>query len=127
MSRDDELLDWGERTGARVRGSADALDGSTRSRLSRARAAAVEQAGRGSSWWSQRLLLPAGALASAALLAVILLVNPPGEERLTAATSTPLQDLDLLTDSDAWLLSEEADMEFIEWAAGMSELEGAGG
>ena len=76
-----------------------------------------------------RLLVPAGALASAALVAVLLTrpADPPPGEGVNALTAAALYDLELLADADALAIGEEADLEFIEWAAGMAELEGPGG
>jgi hypothetical protein len=43
------------------------------------------------------------------------------------ASTAALYDMELLADADAFELSQEADLEFIEWAAAMAELESAGG
>lgn len=123
----DRLEDLGQRAGELLRTSADDLDGATRSRLARARAAALEQHTRPRRWQTLRHLAPVGAVAAAALVAVLLTSpgTPPVEVNL--ATTATLYDLELLADADAWELSQEADLEFIEWAAAMTELEGAGG
>jgi hypothetical protein len=124
----DKLEDLGQRAGELLRNSADDLDGATRSRLARARAAALEQHTRPRRWLSTlRHLAPVGAVAAAALVAVLLTSpdTPPVEVNL--ANTAALYDLELLADADAWELSQEADLEFIEWAAAMAELEGAGG
>jgi hypothetical protein len=124
---DDKLEDFGRRTGAMLRASAEELDAQTRSRLSRARAAALEDAGSSGSWLSTRYLAPAGAVACAALVALLLVGRDPSQGALGEPVPAALYDLELLADADAFALSQEADLEFIEWAAAMAELEGAGG
>jgi hypothetical protein len=128
MSDDGKDLDaFGRRAGGMLRASAEELDGATRSRLAQARAAALAQAGRPRQWFTLRQLAPAGALAGAVLVALLLVdrSGPPGD--VNDALPAALYDLELLADADAWELSQEADLEFIEWAAAMAELEGAGG
>jgi hypothetical protein len=129
MSTDEQELEaFGRRAGERLRQDAAQVDAATRTRLAQARAAALEAA-RPRRLSAARLLVPAGALASAALLA--LLLTRPGdhveEVGVNAVAASALYDLELLADADAWAISEEADLEFIEWAAGMAELEGPGG
>lgn len=124
----DKLEDLGQRAGALLRTSAEDLDGPTRSRLARARASALDQPSHRRGWQTLRHLAPVGAVAGAALVAVLLTSpgNPPPVE-VNAATAATLYDLELLADADALELSQEADLDFIEWAAAMAELEGAGG
>jgi hypothetical protein len=124
----DKLEVLGQRAGELLRTSADELDGATRSRLARARAAALQQHTRPRRWQILRQLAPVGAVAAAALVAV-LLTSPDAAPlvEVNLATTAALYDLELLADADAWELSQEADLEFIEWAAAMTELEGAGG
>lgn len=127
MSTDDQDLEsFGRRAGEHLRSEAQ-IDAATRSRLAAARATALEAARprRRSAW----LLVPAGALASAALVALLLTRTPstPPDDGVNAVATTALYDLELLADADAWAIGEEADLEFIEWAAGMAELEGPGG
>lgn len=121
MSNND-FDEYGRRLGNLLRASADDLDGSTRAALARARAAAVE-GGRRPRWLDARYLVPAGALASAALVA--LLLRDPGAP-VNGEAGAALLDLELLADADALELSEEADLEFIEWAAAMGEQEAGG-
>jgi hypothetical protein len=128
MNDEDKALeDFGRRTGAMLRASAEELDAQTRSRLSRARAAALDGAGASGSWLSARYLAPAGAVACAALVALLLVNRGPGPGGLGEPVPAALYDLELLADADAFALSQESDLEFIEWAAAMAELEGAGG
>jgi hypothetical protein len=72
-----------------------------------------------------RYLAPAGAFAAAAALALLW----SGHDASTLPVDAPaaLGDLELLVDADALVLAEEADLDFIEWAAAMAELEGPGG
>lgn len=127
MSTDEQELEaFGRRAGEQLRRDGQ-IDAATRSRLAAARVAALAAATprRRPAW----LLVPAGALASAALVAVLLTrppTNPPGDG-VNVVAGAALYDLELLADADAWAISEEVDLEFIEWAAGMAELEGPGG
>jgi hypothetical protein len=62
-----------------------------------------------------------------AALAALLLVNRGTTPEINESMPAALYDLELLADADALELSQESDLEFIEWAAAMAELEGAGG
>ncbi len=89
------------------------LDGHTRSRLSRARAAAVAAAGeRGRiPWFTNLRLLPVGGLA-AALIAVALVWQAP-DAPSTSETPVVLNDLDLLLEGANPDFFEE--LEFYAW------------
>ena len=126
-TNNDDLERFGQRAGEVLRASADTVDTATRSRLAQARAAAVERAAAQRQWLSLRYLAPAGALASAALVALLLVIPGRTPDEVNASVPAALQDLELLADADAWELSQEADLEFIEWAAAMAEMEGTGG
>jgi hypothetical protein len=121
------LEEFGQRAGERLRASAEAMDAATRSRLARARAAAIGQAAQPRRWLTLRHLAPAGAVAGAALIALVLFQQGNGPGGAIDTVPAALYDLELLADADAWELSQEADLEFIEWAAAMAELEGTGG
>jgi hypothetical protein len=123
---DEKLHELGARAGQLLRTSADELDGATRSRLAQARAAAVAQVPV-TARPPVRYLLPAGALAGAAAVTVLLLGRMPSPADVNEAAPAALMDLELLADADALDLAEESDLEFVEWAAGISALEGAGG
>jgi hypothetical protein len=123
----DDLEQLGQRAGQLLRASAEDLDGATRSRLAQARAAALEGPARPRNWLTLRYLAPAGVIASAALATLLLVQSGVWPEPVNEAAPAALYDLELLADADALELAEEADLEFIEWAAGMAELEGAGG
>lgn len=124
----DQLEEFGRRAGAALRARAEDTDATMRSRLAGARAHAIESASRPRQWLTLRHLAPAGALAGAALVAVLLVTGrDSAPDVLEDPTAQALYDLELLADADALELAQEADFEFIEWAAAMAELEGTGG
>jgi hypothetical protein len=101
--------------------SADALPGSVRSRLTQARYAALaaQSSTRTSSF--ARRWMPAGAVAGV-VLALFVVLAPHGSGNGTArlASAGPsMEDIDLLTDSDALPLNgdKDVDYDFYEWAA----------
>lgn len=110
-----------QRTRQLLRESVEGLPAHTRSRLTRARYAALAAR---PSWYSGALRrwVPAGAGAlAAATLAVLFLVGPQGGESPVAnvlASAGP-EDLEMLADSDAVQLGrdEDVDYDFYEWAA----------
>ena len=95
------------------------LDGHTRSRLSRARAAAVAAAGArpAMSWLAPWRLLPAGI--AAALVAVVVVLQTP-ESPVAPAASVVLNDLDLLLEGENLDFFEE--LEFYAWLLEQPEL-----
>lgn len=95
------------------------LDGHTRSRLSRARAAAVASAGArpSISWLAPWRLLPAGI--AAALVAVVVVLQTP-ESPVAPAASVVLNDLDLLLEGENLDFFEE--LEFYAWLLEQPEL-----
>ncbi len=114
--------------------SADELNGRVRSRLTRARYAALEAA-RPAPARHWRNWAPAGAVASGVLIA-LLFVGRQGSSPVTViAAANPLDDVELLADADAYELGQEqaqaqaqeqdqtqpGDYEFYEWAAGQAE------
>jgi anti-sigma-K factor RskA len=102
--------------------SADRLDGRTRSRLTQARHAALDQLQRPArAWW--RVYVPAGAAAAVAVLAVAMWAGrPPAVEAPVAQTASAVEDLELLADADAPdFVDDGEDLEFYEWAAGELE------
>lgn len=127
MSNGDGLEQFGKRIGVALRDSAGQVDGTTRSRLAQARATALEQPV-ARPWRPMRQLVPAGALAAAALVALLLVrMDQDLPRSVSLAAPAALDDLELLGDADALDLAGEPDLDFIEWAAGMAELEAAGG
>jgi hypothetical protein len=100
------------------------IDARTRSRLNQARHAALEAAAaprRG--WWHSFTLMPAAGAAAAALLVAVTLWHrePAAELPVLAAQSASVEDMDLLTDSEALELMEGGDGSFYEWAAAQTE------
>ena len=92
------------------------LDGRTRSRLTQARHAALAQLEHPARhWW--RSYVPAGAAAAVAVLAVVMWPNPADRP-----LASPVEDMELLADSDAPdFVDDGDDLEFYEWAAGEVE------
>jgi anti-sigma-K factor RskA len=113
---DASRAEFEQRTRAVLEDSVSRLDGRTRSRLTQARYAALEQGRRSQRlWW--RAFAPAGAVAAAAVLAIALWVGRPGLDAPLSA-SQPFDDLELLADNDAFDLAEDSvDLDFYEWAA----------
>jgi hypothetical protein len=124
----DDALDQGaaafeRRARELLRDSVEDLPAHTRSRLTRARHAALATR---PPWYagSLRRWVPAGAGAlAAATLAVLFMVGPRGESpgANVLATAGP-EDLEMLADSDAVQLvqlgrDEDVDYDFYEWAA----------
>lgn len=99
--------------------SAGRLDGSTLSKLTQARHAALAQLDQPArQWW--RPYVPAGAAAVAAVLAVVIWTGPGLQPTATVANgngSNAFEDIDLLADGEAPdFIDEAADPEFYEWA-----------
>ena len=121
MSPLDEPLSDFERNARRVlEESVTRLDARTRSRLNRARQAALAAAARPRrSWWRSYTLMPtAGAAAAALLLTVALWHREPGVETPMLETHAAIEeDVDLLADSEALELLDGWDGPFYEWAA----------
>jgi hypothetical protein len=97
------------------------LDGATRSKLTQARHAALEQIERPArAWW--RSYAPAGALAAAAVFAAVLVTRREDEGQLRGQEGDEFEDLELLADADAPdFLGEHEDEDFYEWAAGEAD------
>jgi len=129
----DGAREFERRVGALLVDSADALDGRTRSALTRARFAALEQAqpaGRVRtalrSGWA-----PAGALAMALLVVVFYAgqrtVNGPA---MMPAAAGATDDFALVSDADVFDLSSDGDADldsdFYEWAAATGGTPGHG-
>jgi hypothetical protein len=141
MSDHDGLSDFERRLRDSLHDSVDGLDGATRSRLTRARHAALDAAqsrrvtvgasvlagaGGRPGWLSMPALLPAAA-AAAALLAVVLVLNRGGGLAPGADGDTGIvfQDIELLADNDGIALTEEEDFEFLEWAVAVEARSGS--
>lgn len=100
--------------------SANSLDGYTRSRLNRARQAAIDEfrATRGARRFRvPGAWLPAGVLAAAAVLTVAVWVQQP--TGVPVAEITPVEDVELLASREGpELYAEDAD--FYEWAGSVA-------
>jgi hypothetical protein len=126
MNQDNETTEFERRTQALLRESVEQLDGATRSKLAQARSKALAQRGARSRWLDLRLLAPAGAMAAALLVTVLFVGRHDGSGPVNDSTGGALYDLELLADADAYELTQESDLEFIEWAATMGEQDQAG-
>jgi hypothetical protein len=111
-----------------LRDSVDNLDAAKRSRLTQARHAALAaRTARPSTrpaWLHARVLAPGGAVAAVALVAVLLWSGP--SHHPVNESGSALDDLELLADSDGYELSQEPDLDFIEWAASKGETDPVG-
>jgi hypothetical protein len=125
MKQDSEFSAFEQRARSLLRDSAQNLDGATRARLTQARAAAISQRETRPAWFSLRYMAPAGAMATA-VLATMLFMDRPDAPGVNDPAASALYDLELLADADAFELSQETDLEFIEWAASMGEQDKAG-
>lgn len=134
MSNEPESTAFERRARELLHDSVENLDAATRSRLTQARHAALAARSTDPAssrlrstlprWLDLRVLAPGGAVAAVALVAVLLWGGPtqhPGND-----SSGALDDLELLTDSDGYELSQEPDLDFIEWAAAMGETDPVG-
>lgn len=121
---DEKLTAFEQRTRELLRDSAEGLDAGTRSRLTQARAAAMEQAHghRTSSVW--KIWVPAGSLAGAATLAIVLWSGRTDVQQPSAivAGPPPLEDLEILVASESFDLLEE--LEFYVWVEEMPVADG---
>jgi hypothetical protein len=125
MNHDNEVSPFEQRMRTLLRDSAHNLDGATRARLAEARTAAMSQRETRPGWFNFRYLAPAGAMA-AALLVTLLFTGGQDAPGVNDVAGSALYDLELLADADAFELSQETDLEFIEWAASMGEQGEAG-
>jgi hypothetical protein len=107
--------DFEKRTREVLQESTARLDGRTLSRLTQARHAALDQPPPPlRRRWS--LVVPAGAAAAAVVLAVVMW---SGAQQ--GVEPGPVDDMEMLVDSDAPDFAEGEDLEFYEWAAGEIE------
>lgn len=120
---DPGAVEFARRTGALLERSAQELPAHIRSRLTRARYAALERRAAPSAYGSYawRRWLPAGAAAAAVLTVLMLQAPHTGTE--VAQSNAAGEDFELLADSSALALAqdqltqgEEVDYEFYDWA-----------
>jgi hypothetical protein len=125
---DPENEEFARRARALLEGSVESLSARTRSRLTRARHAALEPRGslgrmRDAACYSAwRSWLPAGAVAGAVLAVLLLVGRWPAPEMQQASVGSG-EDLELLADRDALALAQdqaapegELEYEFYDWA-----------
>jgi hypothetical protein len=109
-----------ERSRALFQDSVESLSFATRSRLTRARHAALDGASAGRRPWFLRLafLTPAGVTAAAVLGAFLWMGSPVGQHVVTVADgqSSTLEDLDMVASSDDTIDMLQDDLEFYDWA-----------
>ena len=112
-----------ERSRALFHDSVDGIDFALRSRLTQARAAAIEAAAVGRRPWFFRLgvLTPAAGVTAAAVLGAFLwLGSPLGQHAVTVADGSNLEDLEIVASSedgagDAIDMLQD-DIDFYDWA-----------
>ena len=112
-----------ERSRALFHDSVDGIDFALRSRLTHARAAAIEAAAVGRRPWIFRLgvLTPAAGVTAAAVLGAFLwLGSPLGQHAVTVADGSNLEDLEIVASSeegggDAMDMLQD-DIDFYDWA-----------
>ena len=121
---EEHKTDFEQRAAGLLRDSADSLDAATRSKLGQARHAALARMASRPAWLDLRVLAPGGAVAAAAVVG-LMLWNGAGQ-RAAGDAGGALDDIELLADADAYEISQETDLDFIEWAAAMGEKDVAG-
>lgn len=94
--------------------SVESLDAASRSRLTRARARALEELQHRRAAWSSTWL-PAGAAAAAALAAVMLWQGEEGAVPASTPAFAALEDLDIVAGDEDLAMFDE-DEEFYAWA-----------
>jgi hypothetical protein len=121
------VTDFERNARALLEESVTRIDARTRSRLNRARHAALEALATRPRrlWWQNFTLLPAAGAAAAALLVTVMLWHrepaPAGDAPVLEAQHAAVEDMDLLADSEALELMDGWDGSFYEWAAAQSE------
>ncbi len=126
-SEEQRLEEFARRTRNLLQHSVDHLDGATRSRLTRARYAALEQARAGGALGAVlpqwRRWLPAGAIAATALAVLIVMGQQSHAPALQASANIAGDDMELLADADGLALTQEADedYDFYEWAVNTAQ------
>jgi hypothetical protein len=118
--RDENLSELELRARAVLQESLQHIDARTRSRLNRARQAALASvpAPGAQRWRGLRLMPVTGGVAAALLFGLLLLNLSPGLLRPKAEGAQPsVEVLDMLADEDGMRLAEDDDHSFYEWAA----------
>jgi hypothetical protein len=115
------MNEFEKRSRALFNDSVDGMDFALRSRLTRARNAAIEAASARRPWYARiAVLAPAGVTAAAVLGAVLWLGSPLVQHAVTVADGQNLEDLELVASSDEGagdaLDMLQDDIEFYDWA-----------
>jgi hypothetical protein len=121
-----ELEDFERRTRVLLEESVSRIDGRIRSRLNRARHAALAAAEekRHTHWWRSFGLAPAAGVVAAVLLAVVLWAPRPAQMLPVAESgSNAVEDLDLVADGETFDLIQQGDGGFYEWAVAQADAE----
>lgn len=111
---DERLRELERKSRAAFDESVESLDAASRSRLTRARARALEELQHRRAAWSSTWL-PAGAAAAAALAAVMLWQGEEGVAPATTPAFAALEDLDIVAGGEDLAMFDE-DEEFYAWA-----------
>jgi hypothetical protein len=120
-----QTKDFEERASALLGESVTRVNSRVRSRLNQARHAALEEAANAGrrAWWRAPVFMPAtGAVAAAVLVLLIVTSHHRGGGMLPVVEGgQPVDDIEMLADSDGLDLMENWDGGFYEWAANESE------
>jgi hypothetical protein len=128
-THDEEPTVFEKRARALLEKGVARVDGRVRSRLNRARHAALAQLEQPQlAFWRTRTFVPAS-LAAAVVAAVALVAwQHPPHSAIGEGGQSSFEDLDLLADGEAFDLMQDNDGAFYEWAASESEAaEGSSG
>lgn len=129
IDRIDEESGLERRARAVLRESVGRIDARTRSRLNRARQAALDAAAAPRRFWPSLGVMPIAGVAAAAALAVGLTLFTHGAFHSApggAAGQPSVEVLDMLADDDGIAFMENYDHSFYEWAAAQPETAGGG-
>ncbi len=113
MAADNRQTDFEKRIGQALRQHSDQLDAATRSRLARARSAAIDELRDNRFSWRNRWLPLGAAAAAAVVVALLLSPNSPVPVPDSSTRIEPLEDLDIVLAEDSLELIE--DWEFYRW------------
>ena len=129
MSGMDEQSGLERRTRTVLEESVARVDARTRSRLNRARQAALEATARRRPFGRSMSALPVAGAAAAGVLAIALALFMHGtfhQGLRTDASQPSVEVLDMLADDDGITFMENYDHSFYEWAAAQADLGNAG-
>lgn len=107
-----------ERSRTLFEDSTERLDARTRSRLTQARHAALDELKRSRSTRVRWLWMPAGGLAAVTAVAILISLWPVGDRTSPGPGGLPLEDFDIVADGDSVEMLQ--DMEFYAWLSGQT-------